>query len=373
MKILNINSYYYSSTVHNQLQKALLNNGIDTFTYVPLVKGYVPREECKNFNDKQTLSTECYTSRDRFIFQIKHKKIFNDLQQRLNFKDFDCIHAHSLFSNGYIALKIKRNFGLPYIVVVRDTDVNVFFRYMIHLRNLGIEILMNAEKIIFLSESYKDFVIDNFIPKNLKEELSFKSEVIPNGIDEFWHNNKGKPNKLNRVNSLRLLYVGTINKRKNITTTTKAIEILLEKGYQVNFKVVGKIEDENVFRKINKLSFVQYIEPKQKQELIDIYRQSDIFVMPSIAETFGLTYAEAMSQGIPVIYSSGQGFDKQFEDGIVGYSVNSRSVENIVNNIISILNNYEAVSNNCINKVNKFNWRDISMKYKDIYSKIIVK
>ena len=38
-----------------------------------------------------------------------------------------------------------------------------------------------------------------------------------------------------------------------------------------------------------------------------IYRENDIYVMPSIIETFGLVYAEAMSQGLPVIYTRGQG------------------------------------------------------------------
>ena len=40
------------------------------------------------------------------------------------------------------------------------------------------------------------------------------------------------------------------------------------------------------------------------------------FCLPSHAETFGLVYVEAMSQGLPIIYE-GQGFDKQFQDGEV--------------------------------------------------------
>ena len=43
---ININSYYYSSTVHKQLQEALLESKINSYTYVPLPKGYASREEC---------------------------------------------------------------------------------------------------------------------------------------------------------------------------------------------------------------------------------------------------------------------------------------------------------------------------------------
>ena len=47
--------------------------------------------------------------------------------------------------------------------------------------------------------------------------------------------------------------------------------------------------------------------------------------MTSLGESFGLTYAEAMSQGVPVIYSKGQGFDGQFKEGVVGYHVDPLS------------------------------------------------
>ena len=40
--------------------------------------------------------------------------------------EYSLIHAHSLFSNGYIAMRIKQDYGIPYIVAVRNTDVNTF-------------------------------------------------------------------------------------------------------------------------------------------------------------------------------------------------------------------------------------------------------
>ena len=64
---------------------------------------------------------------DRVIFHIKHRKIYNDIVKTYDIEKMSLIHAHSLFSNSYIAYKLKRrNFNVPYIVAVRDTDVNVF-------------------------------------------------------------------------------------------------------------------------------------------------------------------------------------------------------------------------------------------------------
>lgn len=58
--------------------------------------------------------------------------------------------------------------------------------------------------------------------------------------------------------------------------------------------------------------------------------------MPSFTESFGLVYAEAMSQGLPVIYSKGQGFDGQFAEGVVGYHVDAHDPEELCENIIKM-------------------------------------
>ena len=70
MQILNINSYYYSSTVHRQLQEALLESQINSYTYVPLPKNYVAREECIYDKDEyvHVKKAECYNGIDRYFF-----------------------------------------------------------------------------------------------------------------------------------------------------------------------------------------------------------------------------------------------------------------------------------------------------------------
>lgn len=165
--------------------------------------------------------------------------------------------------------------------------------------------------------------------------------------------------------------MGAISKRKNILTTIKAINILREKGYDVKFTIVGKVVDEGVYKDIQKFDFIKYIPPKPREELLKIYQGNDIFVMPSITETFGLVYSEAMSQGLPVIYTKGQGFDGQFEDGEVGFAVDCFDADEIADRIIEVLDDYETISSKCLHSVDKFKWDSISLKYSRIYQKII--
>ncbi|HEY5555497.1 glycosyltransferase family 4 protein [Acetobacterium sp.] len=370
MKILNINSYYFSSSVHKQLQSALHKQGIESETYVPLTMNYVPREECQYGIEDDVQISECYGKFDRYIFHIKHYKILRDIKQCINLEDFDCLHAHSLFSNGFIAMKIKEKFGVPYVVAVRDTDLNIFFKYMVHLRRLGLKILQEADKIIFLSEPYKDFLNQKYIPRKLRKELLAKSEIISNGIDHFWLTNKGCTKYLENNKALKLIYVGGISKRKNIGMTVKAVETLRNKGYEIIFTIIGKIVDKFIFDQIKDLPFINYIQPVTKEELIQIYRDNDIFIMPSITETFGLVYAEAMSQGLPVVYTRGQGFDGQFEEGEVGYSVDCFDADDIANKVVDIINSYDNQSNKCIKLCNKFDWDNIIQTYIEIYHNI---
>ena len=77
-----------------------------------------------------------------------------------------------------------------------------------------------------------------------------------------------------------------------------------------------------------------------------------------------------MSQGLPIIYTRGQGFDGQFAEGEVGYSVQYDSAEEIADRVKDILDKYEIISRNCIKKVDRFDWDKIAKEYIDIYKGI---
>lgn len=367
MKILHVNSYYNAGKFYKNLYDQQVTKGLDISVYVPVNTSY----ENKTFDfGKYTSVSRNHKKFDRYIFHLKHHKILRDIQKKYDINDFTMIHAHSLFSNGYVAMKLKEKYGIPYIVAVRNTDVNVFFRKMIHLRKMGIKILNDAEYVIFLSEPYRDTVIEKYVPETYKRSVLKKSMVIPNGIDDFWFDNLAEIRDIKKPLDIRLVQTGDINRNKNIETTVEAVSILKEKGFNVRLDVVGKIKDENVFAKIKKYDFVNYLGFRSKQELLEIYRNNDIFVLPSVTETFGLVYPEAMSQGLPVIYSKGQGFDGQFKEGEVGYGVNSFDASEIANRIMDILSDYNAISANVRTKINKFKWDSISDQYIYLYQGI---
>ena len=107
-----------------------------------------------------------------------------------------------------------------------------------------------------------------------------------------------------------------------------------------------------------------------KEKLIEEYKKADIFVMPSFTESFGLVYAEAMSQGLPVVYSEGQGFDNQFEEGAVGFHVSSNDPKSVADGIEKVINSFDVIREGITINARIFNWEDIAKRYVAIYHKI---
>ena len=364
MKILHINSYFASSKFFKNLYDNQVKSGLNIDVYIPLSTDFASNSF--DYGEYSTISKN-HNKYDRYIFHHKHHKIYKDIVKNYSIEDYTITHAHSLFSNGYIAMKLKEKYGIPYIVAVRNTDLNIFFKKMVHLRKLGIKILKEASHIIFLSKPYRKHVLESYIAEDERDSIYRKTSIIPNGIDDFWFKNLGRPKEQPIMPNLSLLQIGDIDKNKNVDTTIKSIDILNKKGYKIKLDLVGKIKDKEIFKRIDKLNYVNYLGYKSKEELIKIYRKNHIFILPSIHETFGLVYAEAMSQGLPLIYTRGQGFDGQFEEGEVGYAVDSNDPNDIAEKIINLTKDYEEISKRTIEYVQKFDWERISNTYNDLY------
>lgn len=364
MKVLHINSYYATSHFYKNLYEEQIKQKLDISVFVPVGSEF----NSGNFDyGNYTKIKQCFNKYDRLFFHIKQKKIEKKLHQEYDIQKFDLIHAHTVFTNGYFAYKANVKYGIPYVVAVRNTDLNIFFKKIIYLRKLGIKILANANEIVFLSSAYKDELLNKYVPKKDRDEFLKKSRVIPNGIDDFWFENIGSSKSFYYKKDIKLLYVGEISRNKNIITTIKAINELKKEGIRASLTVVGKIVDPNIFKRIIKNDFVKYRKPLPKEELLDVYRNHNIFVMPSIHESFGLVYAEAMSQGDPIIYTKHQGFDGQFNDGEVGYRVTAKDQMGIAKRIKKIILLYNDTSNNTIKHSYKFKWSKINLEYLNIY------
>lgn len=367
LKLLQICSYYMGSGIYKNLFKELEDSEIDEN-----ILYYASNESNLSDVPENFIISQPYKRYDRLIFSIKHNKVYKDVVTKVN-SDFNLSHAHSLISNGYIAYNLKKAYNIPYIVAVRNTDLFVFFRYLIHIRPLGVKILKNAEKVIFISPKYKEITLNKFVPLQIREQIEKKSVVIPNGIDDYYLNNTFKGRK-SIDDVIKLIYVGRVDDlNKNIRKLIKACDILISKNKKIELTLVGSLK-RNWFKKLYlEKSYIRHIPQTDKEGVRKELMNSHIFVMPSKRETFGLVYVEAMSQGLPVIYTENQGFDGQFEEGEVGYHIKSHDAKDIANKILMVVDNYDEISSRVVERSLKFNWKDISKKYIQIYNECMRK
>ncbi len=368
MKILHINCNYTGNQLHKLMVEKLDGLGYENKVYAATAE----KERAEKKYGENAVVSLCLNRFDRFWFGNKQRKIEKDLTTKIDVSHYDCIHAYTLFTDGNCARKLSKKYNIPYVVAVRNTDVNSFFKLMVHLRGLGIKIMQDAKYIFFLSESYCKTVFEKYVPKKYHEELLAKTMIIPNGIDDFWFDNMFDGEKtLSQERPVKLMFAGRLDKNKNIPTIQKAMKLLRDKGVETQLTVVaGRIEDKGELARIKQDPHTTHIPGLGKEELIDEYRGHDMFVMPSFTESFGLVYAEAMSQGLPVIYSQGQGFDCQFAEGEAGFRVDSHSPESVAEGILKVIENYDKISPFVVKKAEKFKWDEIVRKYSDIYEKI---
>lgn len=373
MNVFHINSNYLTSLLHENLMEKLEQKGIKNTIYMP--RKMEKEEEFLYESKYKVYSPVAFKNKDKYLFTLKQHKIMKTLKNTVDIEQYDICHAHTLFTDGNVAYELNKAYGIPYVVTVRGmTDIDGFFKKRLNLRHRGRSILKQASKIVFLSASNKKELFSKYLKEDSRE-YEKKSVILPNGIDDFWFEHENAPKLLPDKQKVCFIYVGKINRVKNLLNAIEGLKVLKkEYGIEPALTVVGKVEDETVFRRAKSVSDIKitFLPQTPREKLVYLYRKNDIFIMPSFSETFGLVYPEAMSQGLPVIYSKGQGFDEQFEEGTVGYAVKAADQKDIAKKINSILRNYENISENCLKGYKKFNWDQLSSKYLTIYREVKV-
>ncbi|MCK4592395.1 glycosyltransferase family 4 protein [Candidatus Parcubacteria bacterium] len=169
-----------------------------------------------------------------------------------------------------------------------------------------------ADKIIAVSKSTKDDLVKIYGIEPEKIKVIYSGIILESGI---W-NLESEVLKVKRKYNLPdhyILYLGTLEPRKNIIGLIKAFEILNTKYQILNTKYQLVIAGskgwlyEDIFKAVkdspvkNDIIFTGFIDDKDKPAL---YSLADLFVYPSFYEGFGFPPLEAMSVGTPVITSN---------------------------------------------------------------------
>lgn len=187
--------------------------------------------------------------------------------------------------------------------------------------------------VISLTESRKT-EFDELMKKwNIK--TAFHHFVVPNPID--FHALKSSKKDEYR-GALELLYVGRLVEQKNIITIIKAIKKLVNSGIQnIHLTLVGDGEARSTLEAFvaeNKLQqFVTFTGWIDHSKLSEYYTKANVFVLPSIFESFGIVALEAYANSLPIIASKTGGLKDLVDEGINGFKVEPTDVAGFANAI----------------------------------------
>ncbi|MCU0337083.1 MAG: glycosyltransferase, partial [Sediminibacterium sp.] len=127
----------------------LAQKGIRQTIYVPVRSAAeIGKYDIVDIPNITLIYAHILQKKHRFLYYTKIKAIYKDLVKKVDSEEIDLIHAHFLFSDGGVALKLKQNFGIPFVTAVRNTDINIFFKYMFHLRKFGQQIMSAANEVL---------------------------------------------------------------------------------------------------------------------------------------------------------------------------------------------------------------------------------
>ena len=230
-----------------------------------------------------------------------------------------------------------------------------------------------AHDLIFVSHYVKKRFDELFF--GLTEQIN--TWIVYNPVDSAMFPTLTKKEARGRINANYqtpiVLFVGSLIPRKGAKTLIEAVSQLKQTRKDLNVLIIGEGSQKS---ELERLIYEKDIETKisilgsiPQQDLTNYYNAADLFVLPSVSESFGLVFIEAMLCGCPIV-GSPDVLLELLPSKEYGYHVPLDDLENLARTIDIALNktwDRERIRNYAL----KFDWKSSINKFEDIYMKAI--
>ncbi len=312
-----------------------------------------------------------------FLLWIYHlnSQMISKTTELFETERFDLIHAHD-WVVGRAAVELKNRLGLPLISTIHATEIgrggSLDGEYRGKVRDIERLLVEQSDGIICCS----NYMLDHI--QHVLGAVKTKIRVIPNGVEASRFNNGRQPQLIPAGISKdrkTILYVGRIVREKGIFTLLDAFEKLRKQGKDVSLVLVGEgplkedLAKEVLRRKLNdRVKLAGFVDEKK---LVSLYNSSDVFVLASHYEPFGMVALEAMASRIPVVVSDVGGLSEIVEDGITGVKVPASDPRALAEGILRVLDDpelAEQMTENAYRVVQeRYRWDMIAEKTIEVY------
>lgn len=311
--------------------------------------------------------TLCYPG--AIVPRIKEKKIrvllvpFLLFSMKYNCKKWskkvDFVHAHWIIPQGVIQAQIKET---PFLITGHGGDVT-------SLNFLPIKQIKKK----CLSKAFATVGVSGYICEKMKTiDNSISPQMISMGCDISKFSPQKRKVGCFETEKKTVLFVGRLAEKKGVAYLIEAMKRVDAVLYIVGS---GPLETELKEQAINQGDKIRFLGAKTHDLLPELMASADLFVAPSITATDGdqeglpVSVMEAMASGLPVVAGDSGGTKDIIEDGMNGYLVNAKNIEELsdrINHILYDTDLMQKMKKNAIVTAEMYSYKVIGRKYYDL-------
>ncbi len=280
-----------------------------------------------------------------FHYQPYELALSSKLVDTVKLHKIDLLHVHYAIPHayaGYMAKKMLEEEGisLPMVTTLHGTDITLVGNHEFYKPAVTFSI-NKSDVVTSVSQSLKDDTNRLF---TVEDDI----KVVPNFIDMAKHNPSFTDCQRELMAEPQERIVTHISNLRKVKRVTDVIEVFdrIQKKIPAKLLMVGEGPEKEACEELcikkgikNKVVFLG-----NSSEIGKILCFSDLFLLPSEKESFGLAALEAMASGVPVISSNAGGLPEVNKNGVSGYLSDVGNIDEMAKNAVSILSSEETLS-----------------------------
>ena len=307
---------------------------------------------------------------------VEDKEIYlqefkNKLEESVDLKSFDVIHAHYWLS-GLVAKEISNELNIPFIFT--SHSLGVFLDGYNKERVDCEKIVMTSSNLVTTSSVFETMLITD----SYKIDENKIKKIIP-GVDREIFSPDLSVKKENIF-----LSIGRIQEQKGQLQTLEFLNNF--KKIENDFKCIfiggpsgkhGSEYLEELKQTVNDLNLdkhVQFLNNLPQTKIVELLDKAKLLIHTSQFETFGLVAIEANAMGVPVLSINNGSLMEIIENNKNGYlseNLIDKNVNNFVDSLLNENKKFEEVSSLCIEKSKKYDWGNTSKILQNLYTELV--
>ncbi|MFA5926766.1 MAG: glycosyltransferase family 4 protein [Patescibacteria group bacterium] len=332
--------------------------------YLICPAGYLNQEA------RKIAGTKVYTLSFKSKFDLRAMSGFHGIIEEIRAENdpFGPMIVHSHGSRASLFSRLKRIPGVCYVYTEHrfDSDFHLGspINEWVQKKILG-WLNHNTDAVIAVSESVRKFLIDEGLVR--RERIV----VIPNAVDlrDFEPRSRAEKQK---TNNPIIGSIGNLNSQKGHRFLIEAMSGIIKKYPLATLEIIGDGEDrQSLERFINKLGLEHHISLLGHKKDVEKYlKHWDVFVLPSLAETFGIVLLEAMAMKVPVVATRVGGIPDVIENEKSGLLVRPRFPAEIGSATLRILGDKDLASHLVTEgreRIKQFSWPSVTDRLEQLY------